>query len=153
MIASCTDVLFRLALRSGGLDPGIGLADFVESIPPVVDTHTPELSKTWLISSKIYSASFIFLILISSIVFSILSDACANQLEFWARTEDWDWRIFALVGYGEAPADCAGECANTGDKLGMGVGCACVFVDGSIVAVPELWLESMLCGWLGAGGP
>jgi len=105
IIASWTLVLFLRALRSGGLDPGIGLVDLVESMPPFVETQTPELSKTWLISRRIWRASFIFLMFMSSIVFSIRSEAWASQLEFWASTEDYDCRIFALVGCGEAPAD------------------------------------------------
>ena len=56
-----------------------------------------------------------------------------------------DCMILTLVGCGEAPADCAGECANTGDRLGMGVGCACVFVEGSICAlVTSVFLDELL---------
>lgn len=88
MIASYTLVLFFLADRSAGLMLGIGLVDFVESIPALVETHTPDCSKTWLISSRICRASFIFLTLMSSIVFSMRSEACANQLLFYARTVD-----------------------------------------------------------------
>ena len=56
-----------------------------------------------------------------------------------------DCMILTLVGCGEAPADCAGECANTGDRLGMGVGYACVFVEGSICAlVTSVFLDELL---------
>lgn len=41
---------------------------------------------------------------------------------FWTRTLDYDYITFAVEGCGVAPADCAGECARTGERLGMGVG-------------------------------
>ena len=47
MIASYTLVLFRFPLISPGVLPGIGLVDFVESMPLFEDeTQIPELSKT-----------------------------------------------------------------------------------------------------------
>ena len=58
--------------------------------------------------------------------------------------------ILALVGCGEAPADWAGDWASTGERLGMGVGCAWVFVEGKMCAFAatsffdeELLAESM----------
>ena len=66
------------------------------------------------------------------------SYVCANQLAFWARTEDWEARILALVGYGDAPADWAGDWAKTGERLGIGVGYAYVLVVGKM----EVGLET-----------
>ena len=47
------------------------------------------------------------------------------------------------MAVGEAPADWAGLWESTGDRLGIGVGYACVFVFGSIVAVTSYW-----CYWM-----
>ena len=54
--------------------------------------------------------------------------------------------ILALVGWGEAPADWAGEWAKTGDKLGMGVGWACVLLLGIAKT------SSPGCWWCVGGG-
>lgn len=60
---------------------------------------------------------------ISSMVFSIRSEAYPSQSALNAKAVDWDCIARALAGCGEAPlADWAGECDKTGDKLGMGVG-------------------------------
>ena len=46
-MANCMLVLFFLPLTSPGILPGMGLVDFVESIPLVDDdTQMPELSNT-----------------------------------------------------------------------------------------------------------
>ena len=49
----------------------------------------------------------IFLMLMSSIVFSILSDAVDNQLEFFVRREAY--LIFKAVGVGVMFSDYAGD--------------------------------------------
>ena len=61
--------------------------------------------------------------LMSSMVFSIRSEACANQSALKARRVDGDCIFLSLVVDGEAPrADWAGEWERTGDRLGIGVG-------------------------------
>ena len=69
-----------------------GLADLVDSKPLFpsslpLEMQIPEFSNTPSSSSRISRASLIFLMLISSIVFSIFSDAYYNQLAFYMSME------------------------------------------------------------------
>ena len=85
----------------------------------VEELQIPELSNTLSSSRRIWRASLIFLMFMNSIVFSILSDACASQLEFLARSEACF--TFMAEGVGVIPSDCAGDCFPTGERLSLGV--------------------------------
>ena len=125
-------VLFRRALKSGVLRLGIGLVDLVESTPAFEETQAPELSKTLFISSRIWSASFIFFTFINSIVFSMRSDAWVSQVEFCTRTLACCRRDLGFASCGDAPVEWDGEWAGAGERLTIGVGYAYVFVVASI---------------------
>ena len=64
------------------------------------EMQMPELSNTVSSSSRIASASLIFLMLMSSIVFSILSDAVDNQFGFFVRSSAF-LTFRAAVAFGE----------------------------------------------------
>ena len=77
-------------------------------------------------------------------VFSMLFDADASQLWFCASMLECELENLAVWGTGDVRVEWAGECAGTGDRLGIGVGCACVLVVGTIVARPSsLWSDFM----------
>ena len=71
------------------------------------EMQIPELSNTLSSSSKIYRASLIFLMLISSIVFSIFSDVVCNQLAFYMSMQAC--LTFKEAGVGVTFSDWAGD--------------------------------------------
>ena len=58
----------------------------------------------------------------SSIVFSILSEAWASQLLFCASTVAYEDSFKPLKAVGDPPSVLAGLWESTGDMLGIGVG-------------------------------
>ena len=77
IIASCKTLLLRNIFGVSAFAPGWGLSGFVESTPSLLPM--PELSNTESISCKILWASYIFLMLINSMVFSIFSDTMRSH--------------------------------------------------------------------------
>ena len=78
-----------------------GLSDLVDSLS--FEMQIPELSNTPSSSSSIERASLIFLMLMSSIVLSIFSDAVCNQLGFYMSIVAYF--IFKAAGVGVTFSD------------------------------------------------